>query len=89
MSDQDHKSETAHADCLQRPGSAWDFYAAHALSGILSRNLSPNDCGNNHINHANVRGPRLIDAVEEACRVADEMLKQRAKRKLPNEKGQR
>lgn len=60
--------------------SLWDFYAAHALSGILSRNLHPNSCGNNHIDHAHVGGPNQRSAVIEACEIADEMVKQSAKR---------
>lgn len=62
--------------------SLWDFYAAHALAGILSRNLKPNLLGNNHIDHAHVGGPSQRQAIMEACEIADQMVKESTKRNL-------
>ena len=56
-----------------------DYFAGQALAGLCARDLRPNNCGNTHINHANVRCDE--DYSRAAYKHADAMLAAREARK--------
>lgn len=79
-----HKFSDGTFEVRERSGmSLRDWFAGQALTGLCARDLEGNSLGNNHINHAYVRGFCDSRLVRDAYTLADAMLAERVKKDTP------